>query len=292
MHNGGIESMRSLLLIAALVALPVAWIAIIWLTVRDRAPVLFSNVAAGERLNIALLILAVVSTLVALIGVGIGVAAYRQASALARWQLEAGNQQSQTLRSQAEALAAAREALASLVQVSNRSREALEAEIELARQQRALEEARRSAPRPRIELDFGSTSWGTLRQVLDHRRKIAVSREEFRAGRTRFTVRNVGETTLRRPVVIISASDPQIDVSPRQFSGPAVQDLVPFTMAGKGYTYEAKINVPGSVGSFELKFEIFGENMPAREVVLPIVLVEWPGTSLTPRANLEHSSVR
>jgi hypothetical protein len=160
-----------------------------------------------------------------------------------------------------------------MLEVSEKSREALETQIELTRREKAAEEAR-LMHRPRVEIDFGSTSWATLRLAVEHKSRIAISRDEFRSAQARFTIRNVGDATLLGPVVVVSASDPSINVNPRQFSGPGVEDVVPFSMIGKGYTYETRITVPPTVASFELTLQIFGDNMPARQFTLPIVLVE------------------
>lgn len=240
------------LLITAVITLPLVWLIALWLFVRRGFPPITWSMTISDVLNIALFILAVVSTGISLISLFIATASYRHAVESGQQQLEAGEKQSKTLDAQAGVLDAARRAL--------------EAQLAIATQQRA-EEMARLARRPRIEFDINDATWKALASAMTGKEPLVIEVDNDRnAFDFVFVVRNTGDALLIRPLLLLAAEPSRVRFVPPQFSGPGLLDILPFSQIGKGYRFETRASIPQDVKAFDLVLDISGENMPSHPV--------------------------
>jgi hypothetical protein len=255
-----------LLLIAAIVGLPIVWLAALWLLLRPNIAAPTMTVTLGDLLNVALFVLTIVSTFIA-------IASYRHAVESGQQQLDAGEKQSKTLDAQAAALEASRRALEVVVQTSERSRIALEGQLEIAKQQRADEQAR-LARRPRVEVVLDELPSTPRTRSMETKEPLTVEVVESRnAFDFQIVIRNRGDATLLRPLIILSAEPDRVRFEPTQYSGAQNLDILPFSQVRKGYSFKSRAVIPADVSAFEMIVDVSGDNMESHAATVRVAVV-------------------
>jgi hypothetical protein len=245
------------LLITVVVVFPLMWVGAIWFLLREGLNPPTWAPSLSDIVNIALFVLTVVSIGISLIGLSIATASYQQAVDTAKKQLEAGEEQSRILQSQAEALDAARHAL--------------DEQLALAREQRA-EYLAKLARHPRIEIQIGAAGHEPGFEM--HNKNLTITTQPGRnAYDFVFVLRNTGDATLQKPLLIFVGNPEQVNFEPRQFGGMNIQDFLPFSQVKKGYRFEVRVSFPQGIATFDMLMDVSGENMNADSTRFHVTVV-------------------
>jgi len=255
------------------VLLPLVWLAVISYLLRDRVQV--GKVALGDLVNVATLAVAAVSLVIA-------IAAYQDAT-------RSGAEQQKTLDASRGALEAVVERATNQQKLLERAAGTLDTQLSLLQEQ-TTRELERLGRRPQVEIALGQVPWKVLQTAPAVPVLFGQLWQTFD-----FTVKNTGTAPAVRPTVLISAQPPTVFVdqaglrmaerpnhSTYQFSGPTVQDVLPFSQVNTSYQYSVDVTVPQGVGEFDLQFRIFAENLPAVTASLHVV-VRRPGEVAAPK---------
>lgn len=250
--------MRALLwLVAALLFLGAA--AIVLFLVKGKPIALaLPKLALADFVNIAILLVAVVSLFVAVV-------TYTDAKNAAVQQQAA--------------LDASRKALESVVQTATgqqtllqKNLETLQAQLEVTQAQ-WRQEQERLARRAEISiLSLNNRPWATIQEAQAHGNlSITIPAEGSQA--LTFSLRNIGQAALVHPIYIFTATPETVLVDERnvrvprpdrnvlQISGANVIDFLPYSATRTDSNISADVTVPRSVSNFALRLRILGENM-------------------------------
>ncbi len=189
---------------------------------------------------------------------------------------KAYNAAEQSSKEQTESLEGSRQALQSAVDLSVKQQRLLDDSLKISRKHFELvekqwqQEQERMSRRPQVEVHLGSIS----AQDLLKEEPITIQLSNAKSEVFSFRVKNTGNAPVRKPTVMIVATPESVFVelgqfgTPRpnrnvwQFSGPNVNDILQFDISQVFYKFSVWFRVPANVDEFDIRFQIFGENLP------------------------------
>jgi len=182
---------------------------------------------------------------------------------------DAGEQSSKEV---IESLERSRQALQSAVDLSVKQQRLLDDSLKISREHFELvekqwqQEQERMSRRPQVEVYLGS--------ILLKEQPITIQLSNAKSKVFSFRVKNTADAPVRKPTIMIVATPESVFIErgkfgrPRpnrnvlQFSGPNVNDILQFDISQVFYTFSAWIRVPENVDEFDIRFQIYGENLP------------------------------
>jgi hypothetical protein len=225
-----------------------------------------SEFTFSDLVNVAVLCVALFSLLIAGASVWVAIKSYKDSVA--------------TAKQQQEALNASRKALETVVSNSAKQQAVLEQSLRISEDQLRIlgeqwdKELERQARKPRIQIALGSIHWEEFQKspIIP----LQIENRDENSSTLTFTVRNIGNASVYKGFVLISADPKNIVVERHKFRVQIADkylyqtptaDLLPYNEAKTYYSFPVDVIIPREVRDFSILFKIFGENLPAQELL-------------------------
>lgn len=170
-----------------------------------------------------------------------------------------------------ENLERSRQALQSAADLSVKQQRLLDDSLKISRghfelvEKQWQQEQERMSRRPQVEVYLDS--------ILLKEQPNTIQLSNAKSKVLSFRIKNTGDAPVRKPTVMIVATPESVFIERGKFGRPRlnrnvlqfslnVNDILQFDISQVFYTFPAWIRVPENVDEFDIRFQIYGENLP------------------------------